>query len=182
MKITDIYNENEKSSPFLIDVEDLTKKIVFYSLLFVVIVFVSCGYWIHTYYARVNEKIAVKERFICDNYKCKIVFLNKNNVILPTPPNILFDIEFSRDKIGYMEVRHLDEPIISTSLVFGTRRHAYYIKLLPANLDMLKYKTSHIAELGPVSNEKYANEIFETIVKNRVCACTLYDVICDLIC
>ena len=37
-----------------------------------------------------------------------------------------------------------------------------------------------VRDISP--NEKYANEIFEAIVKNRVCACTLYDIICDLIC
>ena len=37
--------------------------------------------------------------------------------------------------------------------------------------------------VGDITRDKeWANRIFDVVVKNKVCACTLLDVICDLIC
>ena len=82
MKITDIYDEDEKSAPFLLDIDEFKKKVIVSMLLFVAIVFISCSYWIHTYYSKVEEKMVYKQRLTCSNSTCRIIYLNKHNIQL----------------------------------------------------------------------------------------------------
>ena len=47
----------------------------------------------------------------------------------------------------------------------------------------LKKETTDFAKVDSITpNEAMAKSIFAKIVKNKVCACTLYDIIYDLMC
>lgn len=104
-----------------------------------------------------------KERFICNGSKCKIVYLNKKNTVVSTPKLIY------RFNIGDIELRHVDEAVTNRSVMFGSRRHTYYLRILPQNLDRTNYKEYsdyliyNLIELGPISTEKQANKILEQL-------------------
>ncbi|MCM1074011.1 MAG: hypothetical protein NC334_09415 [Bacteroides sp.] len=167
MEITNITYEEDQSSPCFIDVVNLQKKVRFWVLLFSVIFFIFCGYISKSYYNRV---VIIKERFICNGSKCKIIYLNGNNNIMPTPKRFFFDSELkpstiNRRTIGNIEVRHLDTAA-GNNVMLGTREHRYYIRFIPKDLDKENYEDYlryNLIELGPVSNEKYANEILKQL-------------------
>ena len=71
MKITDLYDENEKAHPFLIDADNLRKKIEFGICLIFIIFFISVGYWYHN----LSLKDTAKQHFICNDSVCKFYII-----------------------------------------------------------------------------------------------------------
>ena len=191
MKITDLYDENEKARPFLIDTDALRRKIE-YGLYSIMIIFcVIYGFWFY----KISLRIPAKQHFVCNDSICKIIKLNKKDVELST-------IDMNRNDINYNIVQHViydpsypinatnrkailseDTPIVyrhlhSARCKLGFRAyflpvhvvHEYYIKIFPKkeylimNKDMTKLENHALAYiLGPVGSEKYAKEISEKL-------------------
>lgn len=155
-----------------IDIKGLQKKVAFSMLLFIAILFLSLGFIAVSYCNRVE---IAKEHFICKGSKCKIIYLNKNDNIMPTPKRFMIGNELkpntiNRKNIDNIEMRHQDTAVTNRSVILGSREHAYYLRLLPKNLDKTNYEDYllyNLIELGPISNEKYANEILEQL-KNSI--------------
>ncbi|MCQ2740298.1 MAG: hypothetical protein MJ237_08775 [bacterium] len=168
MKISDLYDENEEPSPFLIDTDDLRRKIG-YGLGSIVIIFcVIYGFWVY----KISLEVPAKQRFVCNDSICKIINSNKKNIILST-------IDINRDNVDFMDVYHKTykpkflrraEFGLWLSLAGANIKHKYYVSIFLKN----EYVTFNIEKtklenrvteirLGPVDNEKYAKEILKEL-------------------